>query len=156
MTENPENSPNPASPAKKANFGKVAGGIAGFVIAYVLAQFVASSFFKKPSVDEALTSVASEINKSCPIVVDAETRLDNCGALPNKVFRYNYTLVNYVKDSINIGVLEENLQPSLINSVKTSPDMKFQRDNNVTLSYYYKDKAGIFLLDIEVTPDLYK
>lgn len=138
-----ENSPNPASPAKKANFGKIAGGITGFVIAYILAQFAVSYLFKKPSIDETLMSAASEINKSCPIMVDAETRLDNCGALPNKVFRYNYTLVNYVKDSINIGVLEENLRPSLINSVKTSPEMKFQRDNNVTLSYYYKDKAGV-------------
>ena len=34
--------------------------------------------------------------------------------------------------------------------------MKFYRDNKITLSYYYKDKQGVFLLNIDVTPDTYQ
>ena len=39
-----------------------------------------------------------------------------------------------------------------INSIKTNPQLKPFRDNNVTLVYYYKDVDGTFLTKFEVTP----
>ncbi len=35
--------------------------------------------------------IASEINKSCPMMIDKETQFDNALAMPGKVFQYNYT-----------------------------------------------------------------
>jgi len=67
----------------------------GFTIAlalfYVIGQFGGdkiTSYFRKPSIDKNLMEIASELNKTCPVMVDSLTRLDNTVALPNKVFQY--------------------------------------------------------------------
>ena len=49
-----------------------------------------------------MMAAASELNKSCPMMVDQDTRLDNAIALPENVFQYNYTLVNLTKDELDL------------------------------------------------------
>ena len=137
---------------KKMNFKTLAGIITGVVVMALVQQF----FFKAPSFDKQMMQVASELNKTCPVMVDAETRLDNTISLPDKIFTYNYTLINQVKDSINVEELKKYLTPLVTNNMKTNPVMKFYRDNKITMSYYYKDKQGVFLLNIDVTPDKYQ
>ena len=137
---------------KKMNFKTLAGIVVGIVAMVLVQQF----FFKSPSFDKQMMQMASELNKTCPVMVDAETRLDNTVALPDKIFTYNYTLVNQVKDSLNVEELKNYLTPLVTNNIKTNPVMKFYRDNKITLSYYYKDKQGVFLLNIDVTPDKYQ
>jgi hypothetical protein len=88
-------------------------------------------------------------------MVDQDTRLDNAVALPGNVFQYNYTLVNLEKSEVNIDTVKKYIEPGIINNVKTSPDLKAYRDNKVTMAYYYKDKNGVFVLKISVTPDMY-
>ena len=100
--------------------------------------------------------IASEINKSCPIMVDNATRMDNVVAMPDNVFQYNYTLIGMVKDSINIEELKVFLEPTITNFVKTNPDMQTMRDNDVTVNYYYKDMQGVYLFTISVKPGQYK
>jgi hypothetical protein len=53
-------------------------------------------------------------------------------------------------------MLKEYLEPNITNFVRTNPDMKFQRDNKVTINYYYKDKDGNYLFTISVTPGQYE
>jgi hypothetical protein len=126
------------------------------VVGAVTLVLVQQFFFKAPSYDEVMMQAASEINKSCPFMVDQETRLDNAVALPGNVFQYNYTLVNMEKATTDISQLENYLKPTLINNVKSNPDMKINRDNKTTMGYYYKDRDGAFLFKILVTPDLYE
>jgi len=78
---------------KKRNIGTVIGLAIG-AIAFVLIQQL---FFKAPSFDKVMMKAASELNKTCPIMVDKETRLDNAVSLPGQIFQYNYTLVNMGK-----------------------------------------------------------
>ena len=137
---------------KKMNFKTLAGIVVGIVAMVLVQQF----FFKSPSFDKQMMQMASELNKTCPVMVDAETRLDNTVALPDKIFTYNYTLVNQVKDSLNVEELKNYLTPLVTNNIKTNPVMKFYRDNKITLSYYYKDKQGVFLFNIDVTPNTYQ
>jgi len=130
-----------------------------FAVFYAIGQFGGEAivkFFRKPAFDKALMEIASELNKTCPIMVDAETRLDNSMALPNNIFQYNYTLVNIDKDSVNIEEARKYLEPTIINVVKTNPEMKVFRDNKTTMNYSYKDKSGIFLLTISITPEKYE
>ena len=136
---------------KKMDFKTLAGIITGVVAMVLVQQF----FFKAPSFDKQMM-LASELNKTCPVMVDAETRLDNTVSLPDKILIYNYTLINQVKDSLNVEELKNYLTPLVTNNIKTNPVMKFYRDNKITLSYYYKDKRGVFLLNIDVTPDKYQ
>jgi hypothetical protein len=96
-------------------------------------------FFKQPSFNKEMMQVASELNKTCPIMVDDQTRLDNAVALPGNSFQYNYTLINLTKSEVNIDTIKKYLEPSIINNVRTNPGLKIYRDNKVTMIYYYKD-----------------
>lgn len=137
---------------RKKTLGLIVGVIA-FALSYFLVQEL---FFKMPSLDKAMMEVASEINKTCPIMVDSETRLDNAISLPKNIFQYNYTLVNMEKASTDTVEMRAFLEPTIVNFVKTNPQMKFQRDQETTINYYYKDKEGNFLITISVTPEKYK
>ena len=134
---------------------KTIGTVVGIVV-FGLSYFAVQQLFFKPvSFDKAMMQAASELNKTCPIMVDRDTRLDNAVALPDNIFQYNYTLVNLDKSEVNIDTVKKYFEPGLINNVKTNPDLKAYRDNKVTMAYYYKDKNGEFVLKISVTPDLY-
>lgn len=137
---------------KKLNFKTIIGLVVGLTVAILVQQY----FFKPPSFDKQMMNVASELNKTCPIMIDAETQLDNAVALPEKTFQYNYTLINMDKDSIDIERLEEYLKPVILNTIKTNPDLKSFRDNNVTMSYNYKDKNSNHILKLTFTPEQYK
>lgn len=129
------------------------------VIFYAVGSFTSDIIirqFKVSAYKEALIKAENEINKNCPILIDRETRLDNVIALPDNVFQYNYTLINTLKDSLNADDLKEYLEPSVINFVKSNPDMKTLRDNKTTINYYYKDKSGVYLFTISVKPNQYE
>ncbi len=129
----------------------VIGTIIGLTTFFIIKQFI----FTPPTIDEAMMHAASEINKSCPIMVDQETRLDNAISLPDNIFQYNYTLINIVKDSIDLKTFEDYMQPMIINNVKTNPDLKICRENKVTMAYSYKDMKGEFITKISISPDKY-
>jgi len=138
-----------------SNNKKLLQTIVAIVVGGASYFLVQQLFFKAPTYDEAMMKAASEINKSCPIMVDHDTRLDNAVALPDNVFQYNYTLVNMDKANTDIEMLEDYMMPRLVNNVKTNPQMQINRDNKTTMAYYYKDKNGIFLFKVSVTPELY-
>jgi hypothetical protein len=140
---------NPTVKTKKIN---------GLVVVLAL---VASSFFfyrcsTNPIVDKQLDAAVQEVNTQCPLMIDAQTRLDNAFRPEKNVFQYNYTLINLTKAELNVEELKGNLTPTMTNNVKTNPQLAFFRDNQITMSYYYKDKEGNFVMKIDITPDDYK
>ncbi|NLN95809.1 MAG: hypothetical protein GX128_06545 [Bacteroidales bacterium] len=137
---------------KKKIIGMIVGA-AAFLIAYFAVQQV---LFKPPTFDKQMIQIASELNKSCPIMVDAETQLDNTVALPDNTFQYNYTLVSMERATLDISELENYLQPIILNNIKTNPDLKTFRDNDVIMAYNYKDKNGEHLFKLTFKPEIYK
>ncbi len=133
-------------------FGSVVGIIA-FGLAYFFVQQV---FFNPPSFDKIMMNAASELNESCPIMVDQYTRLDNAVALPENIFQYNYTLVDMTKAEVNPDTVRKYFEPGIINNVKSNPDLKIYRDNKTTMVYNYRDKNGEFVVKFSVTPELYE
>lgn len=107
-------------------------------------------------INPSLMKAASELNKNCPIVIDAETRLDNAVALPNNTFGYNYTLINYSKTDIDTLTAKNTLTPNIKNTIETHPQMKDMRDIDCTFLYTYKDKNGVYTFSIIVKPEDYK
>lgn len=142
-------------PSKK-NFTKfllpTIAGIFSFLISYFAIDHF---FFKAQSFDKVMLSIADEINKNCPFMVDAETRLDNTIAIPPNSFQYNYTLVNKTREMIDTLEVKKNLEPYIINNIRTNPEMKLQRDKKIDIIYYYKDKNGNYLFMICATPEKY-
>ena len=140
---------------KKSNkpwIAPIAGAVA-FFLAYFLVQQL---FFRAPSLDKTMMAMASEINKSCPVMVDKDTRLDNVMIVPPNTIQYNYTLMNIEKDSFDLTEMQEQLKPHITNTIRTSPDMKFLREKNMTMDYDYKDLNGIHLFQISIYPEDYK
>ena len=103
-----------------------------------------------------LQLIANEMNKSCPMMVDEETRLDKVTLQSKTVFQYNYTLINYEKTEIDTVKIKSNLEQNIIQLIKTNPQMEYQRQNKVTMNYIYNDKNGDYLMSIIITPELYK
>lgn len=128
------------------------GAVIGICVYFLVNQFL----FPTRTYDEQLMKTASDLNKSCPIMVDKETRFDNAIALPDKTFQYYYTLINYTIDELDIEGLNTFLKKSLINTLKSNPDMENFRKNNVNVNYLYKDKNGIFITKISILPNEYK
>lgn len=102
-----------------------------------------------------LQKVSDDINKKCPMTVNKDTRLDNTLVLSGNTIQYNYTLVNFEIGTEDIKLIEKNFTDMILNDVRTNPGLKIFRDKNITMSYYYKDKNSVFVLNYKVTPDLY-
>jgi len=137
---------------RKKHLWTAIGVAAGFLFVFFIKQLA----FNTPSFNKAMMQAASEVNKSCPVMVDQETRLDNAVALPGNIFQYNYTLINLAKDSIDAQSFEDYMKPVILNNVKTNPDLKVYRDNKVTMAYNYKDKNGVFITKISVSAKQYE
>ena len=90
------------------------------------------------------------------MLVDQATTLKNVVALPDNTLQYNYILVNLTKEEVQLDTVQKYYFPVLLQSVKTSPEMKFFRDNKVTINYYYADKNGVFVKNYRVTPKMYE
>ncbi len=149
------------SPLKPVNTSKIrvknyVAAIAGILFAVIGFFIYKQIFLSPPSFDTLLMQSAGELNKSCPIMVDEYTRLDNAVALPDNGFQYNYTLVSLEKSEVNADSVKKYIEPGIISNVKTNPDLQIYRDNKTTMVYYYKDKNGAFFLKISVTPDMYQ
>lgn len=138
------------------NKGKRIASYAGVAVGILVAALVQQYFFAAPSFDKKMVKVASNLNKTCPIMLDKETRLDNTVALPGHVFQYNFTLVHMTKGSVDVQALKKYIEPNALNNIKTNPDLKVFRDNKTTMNYFYRDKNGTFLLKISITPDQYE
>lgn len=150
----PNNIQEPLAQKTKIDRNKIIGIVAGavtFFIAFYLTQQLLS-----PSFDKQLLQISNELNKNCPMMVDQFTRLDNSQVLPNKTLQYNYTLVEIEKSEFNLDTVRKYVEPNIINNVKTNPDMKDLRDNNVKFNYSYRDKNGEFVWKLEITPDMYE
>lgn len=103
-----------------------------------------------------MAAVANEVNAHCPLMIDSLTRLDNAIALPPNIFQYNYTIMSVAGGSLDTSQIKMRLMPNMINFIRTSPQMQYQRDNKWILSYCYKDKSGAYLFTITIDPDKYR
>lgn len=147
----------PIKPVQKKLKKSAVLGIAVGVVCFALVFFaVQQFFFNFPFLDKAMMAMASEINKSCPLMVDAETRLDNSTALAENTFQYNYTLINVDVENVNPEEMKQTLEPYLIDHIKNNQQMELFRKLKTTINYAYKDKAGKFLFMVSITPDKYK
>ena len=132
--------------------------IIGLIVAAILVPsywIVQKWFDKPPSFDKQLMIVASEFNKTCPIMVDAQTRLDSALALPNNTFQYHYTFVDVETANVDTNDFKDYMAPNILEQMKTSPQMKSFRENKVILNYLYRDKNRQYIALITITPDMY-
>ena len=113
-------------------------------------------FLKTISPDRAVLKFAKEMNKQCPLMIDAETRLDKVNALADNTLHFNYTLINHVKDSLPIENMKSYMEPTILDKIKASPTLNKYIKKNLTWVYSYNDKKGDFIFKITYTPEEFK
>ncbi|MGH8546670.1 MAG: hypothetical protein ACREX3_24255 [Gammaproteobacteria bacterium] len=129
--------------------------IAGGVAAGLLIWWVVPGYLNKPvnpSSMEHLSTVAAEINRSVPVMIDVETEL-----LPSEageaMLVYNYRLVKYSVGEIDhqkfaAGAKQKVTQGACNQQVMRDDFLK----QGVTLRYSYFDKDKRHIATVEVTP----
>lgn len=118
-----------------------------------------TSCSKENKIDDDLKEVAANINKTTPQTLAAGVRLDSVSAQPGKIFRYNYTLTDDAKEGVSpeqIKTFKNSAKEGALQVIKTSPEIKEFRDNDVTMVYIYYDKDGKKTADFKITPEEYK
>lgn len=99
-----------------------------------------------------LTQTSNEINKTLPKMITNDLRLDSANVGPNKSLHYHYTIIN-PPPGVNSTLIETTLRPILIEDYRTKPDLKYFRDNRVTLSHDFYTENGTAIVTIEISPD---
>lgn len=99
-----------------------------------------------------LGKLASDLNKTLPMMVDKETEWLSAIGVQN-VFIYNYRMVNHSVENIDPQKFNELIRPNIINAACTTPETKQQfLAKGVTLRYTYADKDRRHITSIDVTP----
>jgi hypothetical protein len=139
-----------------ANRTKLYGAIFGALMVGLTGWGVQHFLSMKPSPENELMQMANEMNKTCPVMVDAETQLDNGMAISKNTFQYNYTLVNMERAKIDTNEFKSYMLPNIIGPLRTNPQMKYFRDNKITMNYKYVDRKKEHVMIISISPDMYE
>ncbi|MGE8341003.1 MAG: hypothetical protein ACN6OI_08220 [Flavobacterium sp.] len=127
-------------------------GIAVAFVAYF--QFYLGE--KEDEVNTEVKELVVKYNKSCPLNIQEGIRLDSVTLPQERTVQYNLTLIKVVKETAEIGVIQEEIRKSLLSTAKANPGLQVFRENDYTLVYSYSDKKRSFLFDVKILPDEYK
>ena len=98
-----------------------------------------------------LLQVASKLNASMPMMVDAETELTNVGA-EQGVIVYNYRLVSTDATSLDPLEVSAALRPSVTKASCSNPKTRHEfLDNGIVMRYVYFDRSRRFITSFDVT-----
>jgi hypothetical protein len=130
--------------------------IGGILLCCIILVSAKVFLFKTSSPDKDVLKFVKEMNKTCPTMVDAETRLDKISALADNSLQFDYTLIYRYRDSVAIGNLKQYMEPVILNKIKTSPALSRYLSKNLTWIYSYNDRNGDFIFKITYTPEQFK
>ena len=94
------------------------------------------------NVDEALVRMSDKMNRSMPVAVDGDTRLDKISAEPGQQIAYHYTMLNLRSKDVNTTNFYKTFRPALQKRVCGSDDLKMFFRNRITVAYAYRGKDG--------------
>lgn len=99
--------------------------------------------------DKMLSDVAVELNKQVPLAIDQDLRLDRVTSGDHRL-TYNYTLVNYGREELNVELLKKNFTAEVKANICGQFSMRDFIDNKVTIVNNYKDKNSQQLMEIAI------
>lgn len=111
---------------------------------------------KDPNANIEITELVAKYNKNCPLAIQEGIRLDSVSLPEEQVIQYHLILLNIEKKTAEIATIKENIQESLLSTVKANPGLKTLRDHKFTLVYSYNDKNNVYLFEVKITPDQYQ
>ena len=100
-----------------------------------------------------LPEIVTQMNKSMPITVDRDTRINRVSSGPGKKFTYHYSMTRLRMADFDRNEMVSGLRKQLIEGYKNQADLKYFKNNNVTLDYSYVDVDGNHFATISITPE---
>lgn len=112
---------------------------------------VAYSELSDDRINSLLSEVVNAMNKSLPMMLDSEVRLDSVVGM-NKTLFYKHTLVNYTADEVDSSFFDTEVRPFLLNQACTTPQMIFALDLGISYFYHFRGVNGKFVSQIVIAP----
>ncbi|MHA2938944.1 hypothetical protein ACXJY6_11710 [Vibrio sp. RC27] len=100
-----------------------------------------------------LNKVSEEINKSLPLMLDSNVRLEKVTNVDNTLV-YKITIVDVEVEQVDKKKLHELMSKKLSQGYCFSDDMKLFREQKIPLIYSYFDKVGEQILYIALNTDI--
>ena len=107
------------------------------------------------SIESQLMTMASDLNKNLPMAVDSYTTLSGTTVVGENEFMYVFKVKLGFFDDYNISQSEwlSNQTENTTNIYCTSEDMKWFKDNNVTVTWSYDFSDGTYIDQVSVSPN---
>jgi hypothetical protein len=102
------------------------------------------------NLDKALIKTVEEINKSCPLFVDEQTRLDYSEIDENGFLHYIYTFPLVSKSDIDVKSFYVKQSDLLNHNYYSNKDLIFLKENDVFLKYTYLDMFNNQIISIVI------
>lgn len=107
------------------------------------------------AIDNKALKVVTQFNEKCPMMIDAETRMDGIEIKGKNTIVYNYTLINLRVENVDTSKFNSALRPGIINTIKTNADLDELKRIKSSFEYRYKDRENKFIYSFVITPDDY-
>lgn len=103
----------------------------------------------------AIEQTAQQINQQCPVMLDAETRLDSATTDSDKILRCFSTMINMNEGDVDVESFKEKIYANVLSLIRTSPQLKGIREESGTIEYEYRYKNGRQICIITISPEDY-
>jgi hypothetical protein len=103
----------------------------------------------------AIEQTVQQINQQCPLMLDAETRLDSAILASEKTIRCYSTVINMNEGDVDVELFKEKVRANILSLIRTSPQLKGIREESGTIEYEYRYKTGKQFCIISITPQDY-
>lgn len=127
-----------------------AGVLAGYIVLWVVPEYFKAR--EDPRSVNYLNRIAAELNRSVPVMIDAETELMPAQGAAGMLI-YNYRLVNYSVARLDAkkfaGGAKQRVTDGACHRPETRDDFL---SKGVTLRYSYYDKDKQHIATVDVTP----
>ncbi|PID90262.1 MAG: hypothetical protein CSA97_03795 [Bacteroidetes bacterium] len=105
---------------------------------------------------KSLSEMADRIDKTCPVKMDRESRMDGVKLVEKTILQYELSLYKRAKKDLDIPALRKRLQKQVKRDIKRNKNFAQLREMGVTFRYIYRDMKGKYLLTLEFTPKDYR
>jgi hypothetical protein len=112
-------------------------------------NFINLSKEERRDIEATIIENVKLVNKSLPIMVDDETRLDSALAVGMQM-HFKYTMVNTELDNIDVNIFRNTITSNLIKGQKSDKNALFMLRTGVIYYFNYFDKNGLLITQIRI------
>ena len=102
-------------------------------------------------IKEVLQGFADEVNKTCPQILDEQTRLNRAVAGPGRKFTYMYTITGV--EQLDKNDFINAMRPNLLENSQYSDEMESFRQMGAEIKWVYSQENGDEFAHITISPD---